>query len=377
MTGSTPTTTKNAQIIEFIRARILDGKYKPGQRIPSETDLGRRFMVTRATVGKALRDLEHEGLILRRRGSGSYVKKNEDQEMLTFGLLVPRLGNGEIFEPICSSIARTIAQRNHRLLWGQFYTDNMEERCADAERLCRSYIDQKVDGVFFAPIELAGKMREANAYIAGMLERAGIPVVLLDSDVVNHPRRSQFDVIGIDNRRVGYVLTSHFLDLGCRKIAFVHHPNSAQTVDARVAGYREALLDRNIPFQRDWVHPGDPCDPAFIDSIVDGEPPEAIICANDHTAAQLIGALLARKIRIPEDIRLAGVDDIKYASLLAVPLTTVHQPCAAIGQSAALAMMERVVNPSLLGRDIHLNFELIVRDSSGSGLGDSTSHPQS
>lgn len=357
--------TKNSQIIEFLRASILNGKYKPGERIPSETALSHRFQVARATVGKALRDLEHEGVIVRRRGSGSFVHIPDRGRTFTFGLLVPGLGEGEIFEPICNSIATTIAERNHRLLWGQFPTLNMEERCAHAERLCQSYIEQKVDGVFFAPIELAGAMYEANARIAGMLEHAGIPVVVLDRDVAKFPDRSHFDLVGIDNRRVGYVLASHFLDRGCRRIAFLSRPHSAQTVEARIAGYREALLDRQVRFKSGWVFRGDPNDPAFIDSLLKGERPEAVICANDYTAAKLIGALLRRGVRVPEDIRVSGVDDLKYASVLAVSLTTIHQPCIALGQAAAYAMLERVMHPGLPGRDLLLDFQLIRRDSSG------------
>jgi len=155
--------TKNARIVEFFRTRIQDGTYKPGQRLPSETALCTRFGVTRATVGKALRELEHAGLIVRRQGSGSFVRLLDGQRTLTFGLLVPSLGEGEIFEPICTSIAATLAEHGHRLLWSQFTSNDAAQRCEQAERLCQSYIDQKVDGVFFAPIELADSMHEANA----------------------------------------------------------------------------------------------------------------------------------------------------------------------------------------------------------------------
>jgi DNA-binding LacI/PurR family transcriptional regulator len=61
---------------------------------------------------------------------------------------------------------------------------------------------------------------------------------------------------------------------------------------------------------------------------------------------------------------LAGIDDVKYASLLSVPLTTIHQPCAEIGAIAVSAMMERLRNPQLPARDILLNFRLVVRESS-------------
>lgn len=367
MNDSAKRTTKNDRIVEFFRTRIQDGTYKPSQRLPSETALCARFGVTRATVGKALRELEHAGLIARRQGSGSFVRRPDGHRTLTLGLLVPSLGEGEIFEPICNAIATATAAHGHRLLWGQFASSEPTDRCVQAERLCQSYIEQKVDGVFFAPVELADAMYEANARIAGLLSRAGIPVVLLDQDVVKFPGRSAFDLIGIDNRRAGYVLASHLLDQGCERIAFVARPHSAQTVDARIAGYRGALLDRHRRIDTDRVHFGDPDDPAFLDALLKGKQrPDAVMCANDYTAAKLIAALLRRGVRIPDDIRVTGVDDLKYASLLTVSLTTIRQPCRAMGEAAAHALFERADHPAMPGRDILLDFQLVPRDSSGS-----------
>jgi DNA-binding LacI/PurR family transcriptional regulator len=62
---------------------------------------------------------------------------------------------------------------------------------------------------------------------------------------------------------------------------------------------------------------------------------------------------------------MVGIDDVKYASLLSVPLTTIHQPCAAMGAIAVSTMMERLRHPRLPARDILLNFHLVVRDSCG------------
>jgi DNA-binding LacI/PurR family transcriptional regulator len=62
---------------------------------------------------------------------------------------------------------------------------------------------------------------------------------------------------------------------------------------------------------------------------------------------------------------MAGIDDVKYASLLSVPLTTIHQPCASIGAIAVGAMLDRLRDPNLPARDILLNFHLVVRESCG------------
>ena len=72
-------------------------------------------------------------------------------------------------------------------------------------------------------------------------------------------------------------------------------------------------------------------------------------------------------LRVPEDIRIAGIDDVKYASLLKVPLTTLRQPCRQIGVVAMSAMLERLQYADISARDILLDFELVVRRSSGAG----------
>jgi DNA-binding LacI/PurR family transcriptional regulator len=93
--------------------------------------------------------------------------------------------------------------------------------------------------------------------------------------------------------------------------------------------------------------------------------PDAILCANDHTAAQLMHTLLGLGVRIPEDVRLAGIDDVRYAGLLPVPLTTLRQPVLEIGAAAIAAMLDRIQNPHLPARSILLNGRLVVRKSCG------------
>jgi DNA-binding LacI/PurR family transcriptional regulator len=73
-------------------------------------------------------------------------------------------------------------------------------------------------------------------------------------------------------------------------------------------------------------------------------------------------------LRVPEDIRIVGIDDVKYASLLQVPLTTLHQPCEDIGAAALSAMLERLNYPETPTRDILLPVKLVVRESCGAAL---------
>jgi DNA-binding LacI/PurR family transcriptional regulator len=97
--------------------------------------------------------------------------------------------------------------------------------------------------------------------------------------------------------------------------------------------------------------------------------PEGIVCGNDLTAARLMQTLLSLGVRIPEEVRIVGMDDVKYASLLPVPLTTIHQDCAGIGVVAMATMLERLEHPELPVRDITVPTRLVVRRSCGAYLG--------
>ena len=137
-----------------------------------------------------------------------------------------------------------------------------------------------MSGVFFAPHELVKDKEEANRGLAVMLREAGIPVVLLDRDLTPFPARSDFDLVGIDNFAGGYMLAEHLLKLGCTRIHFVARPMSAPTVDARIAGVREALGRRGIEPERGWLHIGDLDDKKFVRALTGPLRPDAYICAN-------------------------------------------------------------------------------------------------
>jgi GntR family transcriptional regulator, arabinose operon transcriptional repressor len=357
---------KYRQILDALKDAIAAGEYGSGQRLPSESELVKVFSASRVTVNRALRELQLMGLIERRAGSGSYVRPSLTTGY-TFGLLIPELGLTEIFEPICRGMAETQLDEHHVLLWGKSPGDSLSLE-NDAKDVCQQWIAKKVSGVFFAPVELTGHADESNRRMMGFLEQAGIPVVLIDRDLVPFPERSSHDLVGIDNRRAAYVLTRHLIDVGCRRLVFVARHRSAPNCVARSVGFREAVVDAGLDFRPDFIRlAARPEDRDEISEVLSVCQPDGIVCANDYTAAQLMRTLESLSIKVPDQVRLAGFDDVKYASLLPVALTTIHQPCSAIGTAAVRAMIERLLNPGLPARDILLDFKLVVRESSGVG----------
>jgi GntR family transcriptional regulator, arabinose operon transcriptional repressor len=356
------TIPKYQEILDHLRNAIASGKYTVGQRLPSEHELVNTFSTSRVTVNRALRELQLTGLIDRRAGSGSYVRESSAKSY-TFGLLIPELGRTEIFEPICRGMAEAKEVGHHALLWGKSLSDTGITG-EDIESLCRQ-LTSKVSGVFFAPLELAPEKDAINRRIADHFERAGIPMVLLDRDLLPYPQRSQYDLVGIDNRRAGYVITEHVISAGATRPVFLSRPGSAPTVDARIAGFREAVMDSALTFKPELVRRINPWDVTMIQKMVKECRPDAIVCANDFTAAQIMKALNELKIPVPDRIRMVGIDDVKYATLLPVPLTTIRQPCAEIGASAIETMVQRLQHPGFPARDISLSFRLVIRHSSG------------
>ncbi len=351
-------------IYEKLLAEIQAGVYRPGDRLPSEAALCERFSTSRITIAKAIQTLQRDGLVSRRAGSGTYIEAPEPDVHYQFGLLIPELGSTEIFEPICQGIMRSPLSKSHSLLWGHTspLQDGLEH---NAEELCREFLSQGVSGIFFAPLEFAENKDRINRAIVAMLQAANIPVVLLDRCYETYPRRSNLDLVGIDNHRAGYLLTEHLWQQGARRIAFVARERSASTMIGRAAGYQFALSELGATTPP-AVHLGDAGNLDFIRSLLATAQPDAILCGNDHTAARLMRSLIELGVRIPEAIRIVGVDDVPYARFLPVPLTTIHQYCGELGQHAMSLMLGRMREPNRPGVDIRVRFDLVVRSSCGS-----------
>jgi DNA-binding LacI/PurR family transcriptional regulator len=366
-------TGKYRDIVTAIRDQLSSGVYRDGDRIPSENQLAIRFGVSRPTAARALRELEGAGLVVRRPGSGTYCRRPELERERTakiFGLLVPGLGATEIFDPICTEITRVCQEEHSNVLWGDptrpGAANRPDDDVGEVDRLSRFYLERRVDGVFFAPLEASVEREPENVRIAKELSDAGVAVVLLDRDLLDFPGRSDLDLVGIDNFQAGSQLAEHLLRAGHRRIVFLaraHHPS---TTDLRAAGCREAL--RRAGVEIDWAfhHSGDPSDEGFVGDLMKRMRPDAIVCSNDLTAALLIVALAHLGSQVPRDVAVVGFDDVKYSTLLSVGLTTMRQPYHGLARVAVRAMNDRMSEPDLDARQLLLSAELVVRQSCGS-----------
>ncbi|MES2706316.1 MAG: GntR family transcriptional regulator [Verrucomicrobiota bacterium] len=352
------TSPKYQQVLEILKQEILSGRYQTGEKIASETEMVKRFGTSRITIGRALRELGRQGMVERRAGSGTYVRPSKNAG-LTFGLVIPHSGADDIFGLICQGMADAAQHGRHALLGG--HAPETPDRCLQAWQLTMQCIERQVSGVFFAPLDLTSEGDAMNRQIISALSAARIPVILLDRCYLAHPQRSGYDLVGIDNRRAACLATEHLWNSGARRILFLARPKAVPTVEARIAGFREALFSR--PVEVSAVVRIDEADQKAVKAMLEQHAPDAVVCANDRTAGSLMHSLKALDFNVPGRVKVVGMDDAGYAELLPVPLTTVRQPCREIGITAMHAMLERLAHPNMPARDILLAATLTLRES--------------
>ncbi len=355
---------KHHEILDTLLHEIGSGRYRDGQQLPTDVVLAERFSVSRPTVSRAVHELVRRGIVHRRAGLGTFVRQNPTNGRMVFGFLVPELGDSEIFEPICGHIVRTIQREGHALQWADTRSNSAHRQTAEtATEACRGFIDRGVAGVFLAPFVTPPGMQSPNETIVSTLRKAGVAVVLLDRDIVPFPRRSDLDLVGVDHLRGQARMTEYLIGLGHRRLAFWSWKNAADTLRLRGAGFLQTVAEAGLPADPQLSQVCDPDDARSIAQLMDSQRPDAVMCANDVFAAHLMKTLEKLGISVPRDVSVVGYDDVRYAHLLRVPLTTISQPCEDIGSAAAQLMLERVAHPELPPREILVTPSLAIRES--------------
>jgi LacI family transcriptional regulator len=233
-----------------------------------------------------------------------------------------------------------------------FSTNSTKQREKTYTQLCR---ERRVDGAILQGIRID------DPYLQEVVE-SDIPCVLID--------------IPIESETVGYVTTDnvlgakkavqHLIDIGHKNIAMVNGYEFAFVSQKRLEGYRQALLEANLPFCTHWVVDG-----KFEEEIAEEKAlkllkqyPEitAFFCASDLMALGVINAVKKLDKSVPEDIAVIGYDDIFLASYSTPALSTVAQNIFAMGYEAAKLLIEMLEGKAKSHVKI-LETELKIRES--------------
>lgn len=322
-------------------------------------DVARAAGVSVATVSRALNGAENVLPHTRQRildiaqelryapsgAARSLITRRTD----TVGALLPDL-HGEFFSELIRGIDQAARARGLHLLLSSSHDD-----AAEAAAALRA-MNGRVDGL------IVMSPHADDDFLSRNLPHT-LPAVLLNSGVM----RPTQPVFAVDNFGGAREMTEHLVHTGSRRIAFLGGPVANFEARERERGYRAGLPQGAAP----WLLDGDFSEAAGqraaaqLLALPKAERPDAVFAANDIMAIGLLGALQAAGVQVPQDIALAGFDDIPVARYVSPALTTMRVPIAAMGAQAldalALALDRDAVDASVTVMPV----QLIVRRSCG------------
>lgn len=357
------------QLERALRQEIDSGRLAQGALLPSEPELGRRYGISRATVRQALGGLAATGLVRRVPGKGTFVAATEPQAPAgrsgppLLGLVVAGL-HGMFLAQILDGIRRAAAQAGATItLAAADLAPGQEETALREVRAQGAAGAIMVSSPTYAP---------PPAFYRGVLAE-GFPLVFLD----RCPEGIEAASVTSNNAEGGRLLALHLLRLGHRSFGYVlarDYPvsSAADRLEAtRTALAAAGLTPRALQAVTVGGTPAEPMRP-YVRQATDalltaGDRPTAILCTNDELAMDVLAAVREHGLRVPEDIALAGFDDVPYSELIHPPLTTVRQFPVDMGARATALLLSLVRERRTAGPRVLLPVELCVRASTAPG----------
>lgn len=267
-------------------------------------------------------------------------------------VLVPTIAN-VFFARVISGMQQVAHERGFTLLLSNTQADEQTE-----SHYARMVESAAADGVIQLRAFNPFKREHVNAHqlhpmvnACEVLDDVACPTVMLD------------------NRAAAAAMTRHLLALGHQRIALVKGPARSPLTRDRIAGYRDALNEVGISFDEQLLVAGDFSLKSGFEAAAHlltlAERPTAIFCENDEMAIGAIQCLKKMGLRIPEDISVAGFDDINFAEYSDPPLTTIAQPAEEFGRTAVSLLIDVLQGRVTKAAKVILPFELVMRNSTG------------
>lgn len=232
--------------------------------------------------------------------------------------------------------------------------------------LVRSLLASRVDGL----VVCHSKETQDAEQLASLVEQ-GVPVVQFDRVFAEVAGASK---IVCDDRKGAFELTEHLLAKGYKRIAHIAGTKHFSTTKNRMGGYIDALKSNGMEIDESLILHAGPTSDQMIETartLLDlPEPPDAIFAVNDLTAIEAMRVIREKGLNIPNQVGLAGFDNLPVTTFTEPELTTVRQPAYEMGQEAArlfFRQLEANENEPFEPLTKVLQTELIARGSTAKG----------
>ena len=280
----------------------------------------------------------------------------------TIGLLIPRSAAFTLADPYIALMIRAISEASVQ----QGYFLLLAMLTADMEP---GFYDHILRGRHFDGVIMFSS--DIDDPILPLLIKDGSPLVLIG----RHPYFHNVTSVDVENREGSREAVAYLIALGHRRIGLINGQLEMEAAQARRDGYKQALLEAGIPIEAELMVEGRYSEAiahrAALQLLDLEQPPTAIFAASDAMAAAALHAIQQRGRRVPDDIALAGFDDLPLAANATPQITSVHQPVPDMGAHAVRLVIEQMRGEGPLSSVI-LPAPLIVRESSGGSVGAST-----
>jgi LacI family transcriptional regulator len=301
---------------------------------------------TRARVQEVVRSLGYEP---------NYIARSlSKQKTHSIGVILEDIVN-PFFAQVAKGVETILKSGGYTMVLtssGFVYEEELE--------LTRTLLRYKVDGILITPVQ-------ADSLAVNILRNRGVPFFIMNAKSTD----PQVNWIDSDNRLGGYMATGHLLGLGHRRFLALYS-NRLQGTRDRLEGFKQAIAEKGLSAS-DQVLIGDATFredgyrllKRFIEERGVEALPTAVVGVNDAVAIGAMECLFEHGVRIPGDVSIIGYDDIYFASLTRVPLTTIHQSKFRMGEIAARGLLEmlREEPGPREGHHFLIHPKLVVRES--------------
>lgn len=361
---------KYQRIKDELRAEVARDEFEAGAPFITQNQLRERFQVSSTTAVRALNDLVAEGLLVRRRGLGTFVaapggRADGSAAPQRSGVIACIIsGQGPHQTDVLRGIESSCAERGLRLFFSDTAmrmtaTGHADHQASTArqDKMLRQAVEDRVDGIILYPVQGAPDLG-----VLDEIRRLRLPMVLVDRYFPD----LAIDAVTADNYDVGYRLTEQLLADGHERIATLWGETECTSVHDRMTGHKQALRAHGQPLLpqltalRSYTALPDKERIRLLSELLAApEPPTALLCAHGFAVATAASDLASLGIGVPDEIVLAGMDDAGPYDLLPLTSFAARLPAREIGSRAVELLVTRI-SERAAGDDPYRSAEQIV-----------------
>lgn len=346
---------KYVQVCDYIKKKIRNGEYPLGSKLDSEEQYVQLFHVSRGTVRQAIKDLELQGLVETKHGKGTFViSKYEKRKSTYLSFFIPDEYGFDVFGnsfylPILCCLERIAKLHHVKIIFSSYSKEDLLNIDSD-------FVERVGDGCFFT--------RNVPESLLDALQKRDIPYVFIGNSISNSLDYS----IMADNLQGAYLATKHLISLGHRRILHLTHDTSRLTGQLRLEGYKKALIESNIPIDKNLILscPSRKAEDirTKLDHFIGSTNFTAIFAGSDHRAISAMDYFREKGYRIPEDISIVGFDNLSISSQPIYSLTTVDVNKELMAEKAISMILDRLKGNPIAQKTVTIPVSLIIRGSS-------------